>query len=82
MNDDDWNERVALRELEQAFAAIKQIKKGTYRITPDVNKEFSCGFCGKNNKDVRQMIASETTCICDECVEICYQILQENKDSD
>jgi len=34
-----------------------------------------CGFCGKSQHEVRRLIAGPTVFICDECVELCTQIL-------
>ncbi|MGH9870269.1 MAG: ATP-dependent Clp protease ATP-binding subunit ClpX [Candidatus Polarisedimenticolia bacterium] len=40
-----------------------------------------CSFCNKNQRDVKKLIAGPTVYICDECVEICLDIIQEEKDS-
>ena len=36
-----------------------------------------CSFCGKNQKDVKKLIAGPTSFICDECVELCNDIIAE-----
>lgn len=38
---------------------------------------ISCSFCGKNQKDVKKLIAGPTVYICDECVELCNDIIAE-----
>src|SRR5229473_1759134 len=41
-----------------------------------------CSFCGKNQHEVRKVIAGPTVFICDECVELCMDIIrEENKSS-
>lgn len=36
-----------------------------------------CSFCGKSQKDVRKLIAGPAVFICDECVELCNDVLKE-----
>ena len=41
-----------------------------------------CSFCGKNQKEVKKLIAGPTVFVCDECVELCMDIIKEdNKNS-
>jgi len=41
-----------------------------------------CSFCGKSQHEVRKLIAGPTVFICDECVELCMEIIrEENKTS-
>src|SRR3954454_9434330 len=41
-----------------------------------------CSFCGKSQHEVRKLIAGPTVFICDECVELCMEIIrEENKSS-
>ena len=42
--------------------------------TADVLK---CSFCGKSQKQVQQLIAGPSVYICDECVELCNEIIEE-----
>ena len=50
---------------------------------PDNNKNILyCSFCGKSQHEVRKLIAGPTVFICDECVELCMDIIkEENKDT-
>ena len=49
----------------------------------DKNKNtLYCSFCGKSQHEVKKLIAGPTVFICDECVELCNDIIQEeNKES-
>jgi ATP-dependent Clp protease ATP-binding subunit ClpX len=38
-----------------------------------------CSFCGKSQHEVRKLIAGPTVFICDECVELCMDIVREEK---
>ena len=36
-----------------------------------------CSFCGKSQKEVKKLIAGPTVFVCDECVELCMDIIKE-----
>src|SRR6201997_3002171 len=40
-----------------------------------------CSFCGKSQHEVRKLIAGPTVFICDECVELCKDIIHEHTKS-
>ena len=40
-------------------------------------KLLHCNFCGKSQHEVRKLIAGPTVFICDECVELCMDIIHE-----
>ena len=42
------------------------------------DKDLFCSFCGKNQKEVRKLIAGPSVFICDECVGLCDEILEEH----
>ena len=43
-------------------------------------RQLKCSFCGKNQEQVRRLIAGPNVYICDECVELCDEIIQEEID--
>ena len=46
--------------------------------TEDDNKStLFCSFCGKSQHEVKKLIAGPTVFICDECVELCMDIIRE-----
>lgn len=48
----------------------------------DAKSTLYCSFCGKSQHEVRKLIAGPTVFICDECVELCMDIIrEENKSS-
>jgi ATP-dependent Clp protease ATP-binding subunit ClpX len=47
----------------------------------DSKDPLHCSFCGKDEHEVRRLIARQTVFICDECVELCGDILHEENES-
>ena len=43
----------------------------------DSKTTLYCSFCGKSQHEVRKLIAGQTVFICDECVELCKDIIHE-----
>ena len=38
---------------------------------------LKCSFCGKSQKQVRKLIGGSGAYICDECIELCNEIIEE-----
>jgi ATP-dependent Clp protease ATP-binding subunit ClpX len=49
--------------------------------TGDAKNTLYCSFCGKSQHEVRKLIAGPTVFICDECVELCTDIIREEHKS-
>ena len=47
------------------------------RKRDDRGGELRCSFCGKSQDEVKKLIAGPTVYICDECVELCNDIIAE-----
>lgn len=43
----------------------------------DENGQLTCSFCGKSQDEVKKLIAGPTVYICDECIELCNDIIDE-----
>lgn len=43
----------------------------------DDKKQLKCSFCGKSQDQVRRLIAGPAAYICDECIELCQEIIDE-----
>ena len=50
--------------------------------TGDSSKILYCSFCGKSQHEVRKLIAGPSVFICDECVELCNDIIREESQGD
>lgn len=48
----------------------------------DDRKQLRCSFCNKTQDQVRKLIAGPGVYICDECIEICSEIIEEEFDGD
>ena len=44
--------------------------------------ELRCSFCGKSQKEVKKLIAGPSAYICDECVSLCNEILEEENEQE
>jgi len=45
----------------------------------DSSQALKCSFCGKSQKQVIKLIAGPGVYICDECIELCVEIIEEEK---
>ncbi len=45
------------------------------------NSKYYCSFCGKKQDDVKKMIAGPAHAICDECVDLCVELIYKDRGS-
>ena len=43
----------------------------------DSNEQLLCSFCGKSQRQVKKLIAGPGVYICDECIDLCNEIIDE-----
>jgi hypothetical protein len=55
---------------------FKRIKR---KSAPDEKEILRCSFCNKSQRDVRKLIAGPAVYICNECVGICLDILENER---
>ena len=48
----------------------------------DGNDNLFCSFCGKNQQEVKKLIAGPAVYICDECIQLCSEIIEEENIKD
>ncbi|MBI5551729.1 MAG: ATP-dependent Clp protease ATP-binding subunit ClpX [Desulfobacterales bacterium] len=48
----------------------------------DPNDNLFCSFCGKNQKEVKKLIAGPAVYICDECIQLCSEIIEEESEKE
>ncbi len=46
----------------------------------DKNDDLFCSFCGKSQKEVTKLIAGPAVYICDECIQLCSEIIEEESE--
>jgi hypothetical protein len=70
--------RSATKPTRSATKPTRSATKPTRRKTsskPEQKVEFFCSFCSKSQRQVKQIIAGPNVYICDECIELCVEIL-------
>src|SRR5450756_2158019 len=78
----------AARGRERARAAVSPGRRQTSneareteRVTTTGSKgtkvPYRCSFCGKSQEQVRKLIAGQGVYICDECINLCQEIIEE-----
>lgn len=65
--------------LKKAYGSDWQERIGIPEI-PEEREILRCSFCGKAQYDVGKLIAGPNAYICNECVEICNEIIAEAKE--
>src|SRR5215510_8992821 len=75
---ENWN--VLSAKIESA--APRQGSERMRAPAPEEQKTLYCSFCGKSQYEVRKLIAGPTVYICDECVELCLDFVDDLKDED
>ncbi|MBW1836553.1 MAG: ATP-dependent Clp protease ATP-binding subunit ClpX [Deltaproteobacteria bacterium] len=60
------------------------LRRGRPKVTKkdEVNDNLFCSFCGKNQKEVKKLIAGPAVYICDECIQLCSEIIEEETDKE
>ncbi len=48
----------------------------------DENDNLFCSFCGKSQNEVKKLIAGPAVYICDECIQLCSEIIEEETEKD
>jgi hypothetical protein len=75
---DNWNILSAKVEAAQSAARDRSAPEpATIAAAPDPT--LYCSFCGKSQHEVRKLIAGPTVFICDACVALCDDIVEEEK---
>ena len=71
------NEHVYISDLESKIEYLEKKVKKLEELPPPV-----CSFCGKHKDYVNHMIKSSRAYICNECVELCYEIIKEKEEDE
>jgi len=85
LDDPNANLHTRARAFEQLAKAAREVAKQLEN--DDGQRELSselarCAFCGKRARDVRKIITGPTSAICDECVDLCVEVLDEELGDD
>jgi hypothetical protein len=73
---DNWNILSSkIGGTARASAVLPVVREGASE--PTMPRLLRCSFCSKSQRDVRKLIAGPSVYICDECVEICLDVIRE-----
>ena len=67
------------KRTREEIKARRKLERATSRKLPDA---LHCSFCGKSQNEVAKLIAGPFVFICDECVEICNDVIASRPISD
>lgn len=81
---ESYEKRLSELEEEKAFSKVESATsvEGSTNVPPSPPvepKKASCSFCEKKQKEVVKLIAGPNVCICNDCVEICNAILEDDR---
>lgn len=76
---ENWNILSAKVEAAQSRALGGRALSPGRTMGPEPNDTLYCSFCGKSQHDVRKLIAGPTVFICDECVALCDDIVEDEE---
>ena len=75
-------------DLDTRASAFEELGKAARQVAKQLDNDderrelsselASCAFCGKPARDVQKIIAGPTSAICDECVDLCASILDDD----
>jgi hypothetical protein len=71
---DENEERKALKRIMQAV----EDAGGPEGLRNRPRRKLHCSFCGKHQDEVRKLVAGPNVFICDECVNLCKSIMDED----
>jgi hypothetical protein len=74
---ENWNILSAKIEAAAPRAGDERALAPAAPQDPAAARTLHCSFCGKSQHDVRKLIAGPSVHICDECVELCLDIIRE-----
>jgi hypothetical protein len=76
---ENWNILSAKIEAARSSAHDASAPSRAGAIGPQSTDTLYCSFCGKSQHEVRKLIAGPTVFVCDECVELCNDIIENEE---
>jgi len=59
------------------YTMIEKAKKYDELVKLELRPRLHCSFCGRDQENVQKLIAGPRVYICDECVSLCNEILED-----
>jgi len=66
-------------DKELLYEIVDKAKKYDQLAKLNRDKEVHCSFCGKSQSAVEKLIVGPGVFICDECIELCNEILNDEE---
>lgn len=67
---------------ELLYEVVEKAKKYDELAKFTRGREVRCSFCGKSQSAVKKIITASDVAICDECIELCNEIISEKNTED
>src|SRR3970040_3172160 len=64
-------------ERPEAIERGRRVSTTSSSSTKGPKVPYRCSFCGKSQEQVRKLIAGQGVYICDECINLCQEIIEE-----
>ena len=77
---ENWNILSAKIEATEPAPSDERTPSVSAQSDPVSPQTLYCSFCGKSQHEVRKLIAGPTAFICDECVDICTDVVEPDDD--
>ena len=77
---ENWNILSAKIEATEPAPSDEHTPSVSAQSDPVSPQTLYCSFCGKSQHEVRKLIAGPTAFICDECVDICTDVVEPDDD--
>ena len=68
---------IALKDVKNALGTSLVTPSGGSASAPTITTELRCSFCNKSQHEVRKVVAGPDVIICDECVALCRDIIDD-----
>ena len=69
-----WSLLQTLKPLKRQLVRIKKYDDTSH---PEYGDDMRCSFCGKSQQEVARLIAGPHEAICNECINLCSEVLEE-----
>jgi hypothetical protein len=79
---ENWNVLSAKIEATEPAASNEDTTSAGTQNEPAPAKTLYCSFCGKSQHDVRKLIAGPEVFICDECIDLCTDLVEPDEDEE
>ena len=74
---DNWNILSAKMDAAERRAGAERPSSSADAASLAPQKTLYCSFCGKNQHEVRKLVAGPAVFICDECIELCTDFVHD-----